>query len=191
MHRSIPKRLYWRILRLFSKQLSWDKQFNAGVWTREPHTDQTIGAIVGLCNGGRLIEFGAGEGALPLSLPRNIYSEYIGFDISTVAVEKAREKAAEAGLTKCRFEQCDMAHWKGGRDVSVAVLEECLYYLTPRETETFLRRCSESLLPNGRILVIVHSAKKHARTLDICRRVCRVEEEATHGGRTFLVLAKN
>jgi hypothetical protein len=36
--------------------------------------------------------------------------------------------------------------------------------------------------------VIVHSAAKHFRTLEICRRVCTVRDESVFGGRTFLTL---
>jgi cyclopropane fatty-acyl-phospholipid synthase-like methyltransferase len=192
MNRSILKRLYWRLLRAFGfKQLSWDKQFEAGVWCNGQRSLHTIRKVKELCNGGYLVEFGAGEGTLPLALPEYSFSHYIGYDISSVAVRRARDRASEGGLIHCQFEQCDMAQWTGTSGVSLVVIEECLYYLTPREAEAFLRRCCQALLPGGSILVIVHSAAKHFRILQTCRSVCRVKDESVIGGRTFITLASN
>ncbi len=187
-------RVYWRLLRAVGLgRLSWDMQFEAGWWgyIRGPRSEYIIRKVTELCNGGHLVEFGCGEGTLPLALPRDSFSQYIGYDISEVAVGRARARAREAGLMYCHFEQCDMAKWKGTSGVSLVVAEECLYYLTPRIAETFLRHCCESLLPGGSILVIVYSAAKTYRTLNICRRVCRVNDESVNEGRTFITLAGN
>jgi trans-aconitate methyltransferase len=168
--------------------MSWDKQFKAGVWCRERPSQHTISKVAELCNGGYLVEFGCGEGTLPLALPSNSFSGYIGYDISEVAVCRARHRAYEAGLTRCRFEQGDMAKWKGGSGITLIVAEECLYYLSPRGCKKFLQRSCESLVPGGSILIIVHSAVKHFRTIGICRRSCLVRDESINGQRAYLVL---
>ena len=183
------QRAYWRLLRFLGFQrLSWDKQFQAGVWSRGPCNQHTIDLVSKLCNGGRLVEFGCGEGPLPLALPKHAFSDYIGYDISQVAVEKGAERAREAGLQNARFQQCDMAKWKGDSSVSVVLAEECIYYLTAKDTEEFLQRCCESLVPGGSILVIIHSATKHSQTLEICRRICQVIDESLVNGRTYLTM---
>jgi cyclopropane fatty-acyl-phospholipid synthase-like methyltransferase len=188
---SIPKRIYWRVLsHLGLKKMSWDKQFEAGVWPGKLRSPHVVNRVMDLCNNGSIIEFGAGEGTLPYSLPINSFSTYTGYDISAVAVMRATERAHEAGLKNCYFEQCDMAQWKGSSDVSLVVLEECIYYLSARKIETFLNRCCESLAPSGHILIIVYSASKHTRSLDVCRRVCKVVDESVIKGRTFITLAR-
>lgn len=189
MNRPILRRIYWRLLRIVGfKQLSWDKQFEANVWCHRPRSMHTIEKVIELCNGGHLVEFGAGEGTLPLVLPRNSFSHYFGYDISAVAVARARERAREAGLTNCYFEQCDMVQWEGTSGVSLVIVEECIYYLRPKEIETFLKHCCKSLVPGGSILVIVHSTAKHFKTLEACRRVCRVKDESAIFGRTYITL---
>ena len=189
MSNGLPKRIYWRLLRaLGCSQSSWDKQFEAGVWDRGPRSPHTVERVVKLCHGGRLVEFGCGEGTLAPLLPPSCYSEYFGFDISKVAVDRAAEKALAAGMTNCHYEQGDMAKWTGIPGTALILAEECLYYLSPVEVEKFLRRCCECLVPDGHILVIVHSATKHKRTLDVCREVCRVVEEAQVETRAYLTL---
>ena len=187
---SLLQRIYWRILRAFGfEQLAWDKQFEAGVWCRGPRSAYTISRVAELCGGGRLVEFGCGEGSLPHLLPGGCFTEYFGYDISEVAIARARQRASAANLTNCRFARLDMAQWAGVPLVTLVVAEECLYYLTRVEIEVFLRRCCDYLVPDGSILIVVHSATKHASTLEVCRRVCRVIDETIVGSRTYLRLA--
>jgi trans-aconitate methyltransferase len=160
------------------------------LWSRGPWSHNEIERVTELlCNRGRLVDFGCGEGKLPTSLPRYTFSDYIGYDISEVAIQRAKERVHESGLTNCNFEQCDMAKWLGVSSASLIVVEECLYYLTPPDVEVFLQHCSDSLIPGGSILVIVYSAAKQPRTLEICRRVCPVKHESIVDGRTWLTLA--
>ena len=189
MDLGLLKRIYWRILRgLGFKQAAWDKQFKEGKWCDEPHSHYTVRLAIQLCDGGKLVEFGCGEGILPRMLPSGAFSQYVGIDISKVAIERAESKARKAGVQHCLFAQGDMAGWEGTDSVSLILLEECLYYLTPSEMEQFLTRCCESLTPQGHLLVIVHSARKHKKALALCRQICSVEKEEILGGRTFLTL---
>ncbi len=189
--KTIWQRLYWRGLRFLGmERLSWNKQFQAGVWCRYPRNPDTIARITELCRGGKLIEFGCGEGNLPYSLPPGTFSEYLGFDISDVAIQRAIGRARQARMTNCHFEPCNMADWQGSHSASLILIEECLYYLRSPEIEQFLLRCCGSLASNGVILVIVHSATKHARTLNDCRSTCRVVEERMVVGRAYLTLAR-
>jgi len=193
MRIGIVQRVYWRILRSIGlERVSWDRQFRAGVWHRDARSPNTIRQVAKLCAGGLLVEFGCGEGDLPYSLPSGSFAEYVGYDISAVAIQRARQRAAELGRTDVRYEQCDMAQWQGGISASLILLEECLYYLAPGPMEEFLSRCGDGLAPGGFILVVIHSASKHARTLEVCRRTCRVIDQATIGTRVYLTLgAKN
>jgi cyclopropane fatty-acyl-phospholipid synthase-like methyltransferase len=187
----LPKRAYWRVLRLFGHERnSWNKQYESGVWSSGQRSPQTVSLMAELCRGGKLIEFGCGEGELPHLLPAGSFSDYLGMDISDVAVGRAQARAAQAGLRNARFQQADMAKWEGASAVTAILAEECLYYLTPEQIEVFLSRACASLVPDGRIVIVVHSAVKHARTLNVCRQVCRVLEDKLHGGRAYLVLGR-
>jgi len=190
MMADICHRMFWRVLRFLGlERTSWNKQYESGAWSSGTRSAQTVSLVAELCRGGKLMEFGCGEGELPHLLPAGSYADYLGVDIADVAVTRARERAAQAGLGHCRFEQGDMAVWNGTSGLSVILVEECLYYLKPEQIEVFLSRAGASLVPGGRIVVVVHSAAKHERTLEVCRRVCRVCEEKRQGDRACLVLA--
>jgi SAM-dependent methyltransferase len=184
-------RIYWRILRVIGfKKQAWDDQFRKNIWSRGRHSEYFVDRVVSLVHGGRLIEFGCAEGGLPYELPAGAYSEYSGYDISELAISTAIARAQESSLVNCVYQQCDMANWEGGSDISLILLEECLYYLNPLQMQLFLEKCKNSLLPDGVILVVVHSAEKHAKTLELCRLMCRVIAEVPVGGRVFLTLGK-
>ena len=190
MNNNIFQRAWWRLLRVFQlDKLSWDKQFEAGVWCRGPQCPETLKLVQQLCKNGNLLEFDCGEGNLPFSLPAGTFSSYLGYDISQIAIEKAKRRVVEQGVKEVQFESCKMEEWDGSQDISLILVEECLYYLSASECEKFLLKCSKSLTSEGRILVIVHSATKHKKTLDICRRVCKIIYEQEKGNRTYLTLA--
>lgn len=189
-NKNIIQRAWWRLLRLLGmKKLSWDKQFEAGVWCRHPRNSDMLKRVAELCHGGRIVEFGCGEGNLPFLLPTGSYSSYLGYDISEVAIQRAKRHAIDAGAGNVQFEQCDMAHWDGNQNASLVLVEECLYYLSSDDCARFLLLCSQCITADSSILVIVHSATKHKNTLAVCRRVCRVRDDVQIGGRTYLTLA--
>jgi SAM-dependent methyltransferase len=192
MAKSLAKRACWRVLRFVGlKRQAWDLQFKEGVWCRGPRSANTIARVAELCRGGKLLEFGCGEGNLPHLLPEGTYSDYLGIDVSAVAIKTAKERCVQSGKLNCQFQVGDMGKWSGFvSPVSLILVEECLYYLSPPQIEQFLLRCCAGLTREGAILVIVHCATKHAKTLDVCRRVCRVLDEETIDSRSFLTLTQ-
>jgi hypothetical protein len=81
-----------------------------------------------------------------------------------------------------------MTEWRGASDISLIIIEECLYYLSHRQQEALLANCLQSITNDGTILVVIHDRHKHRATLDVCRRKCRIKDEITTGRRVFLLL---
>lgn len=174
-------KIYWRVLRLARlERRLWNGQYVAGRWERSDRPPRTLELVAQLCAGGRLVELGCGEASVPRQLPAGAFSDYMGVDISDVAISRARAQTAEAGVRGCTFLRADIANWEGTRDATLILAEECLYYLDPSAMRSLLDRCLTSLAPGGSILAVVHDADKHARTLDICRQagVVLAEEDA-------------
>jgi trans-aconitate methyltransferase len=149
----IVYRLWWRLLRAWAPRKSWNSQFATDYWNL-PRSPETTRRVAQFCRAGRLVEFGCAVGALPRVLPAGTFSQYKGYDISDVAIARARERAP----ANCSFEQVDMANWSGDEDISLIVIEEALYYLSAKQQRRFLHACCRSLAPDGHVLVIVHSA---------------------------------
>ena len=59
-----------------------------------------------------------------------------------------------------------MTKWREDDKVNLIVIEEALYYLTHAQQRHLLRRRADTLKCDGRILVIVHSEKRHADTIE-------------------------
>jgi 2-polyprenyl-3-methyl-5-hydroxy-6-metoxy-1,4-benzoquinol methylase len=186
------RRIKWRVQRIVGlKSQAWDEQFHRGIWGGRARTPpEVLERAIRLCNGGRIVEFGCAYGQLSRDLPVGAYSSYTGIDISGFAIGEAKKRAQESCVGNCHFLQCDMATWSGDFDVSLILLEECLNYLKGETLRRFLTRCCHSLSKDGFILVIVHSAYKHRRTLDACRTICQVVKEELVETRTFLTLAQ-
>lgn len=178
---------YWSVIRAFGvERLVWNTQYAKGRWHETTRSPVVVEMVSELCRGGKLVEFGCGSGSLPTLLPRACFSTYKGLDISTIAIRKATFR----NLESCQFEQGSMEEWKGDKEVSLCLAEECLYYLSAGDQRKFLKRCSESLLPQGVILVIVHDGLKHLGTLDVCRDSCPVRFQEQIGSRVYLALGK-
>ena len=188
------KKVYWRLLRLLGmQQYSWNSQYRAGVWKADSsgRSPATIERVKKLCKGGLLVEFGCGEGSLPCSISHTTYAQYVGIDISDVAIERAKARAKREEIENYKFIQADMSRWDGVSNASLILLEECLYYLKGKKLVDFLERCCANLAPDGHILVIVHSARKHAKTLEACRKSGTLVKEEKVSNRIYLTLTGN
>jgi len=82
-----------------------------------PETEQLVDLIVNQVRVegpvGRALEVGVGSGAIALSLiAENLANFVIGLDVSSLALEQARENAAEAGVgTRLELRRCDVDFW--------------------------------------------------------------------------------
>lgn len=190
MIKQYTSRAFWKLLRVIGKkQRVWDSQYHSGLWSGGDRSPEMIKMAQQLCHGGVLVEFGCGEGELPFLLPPGSFSTYTGYDISAVAIDRATHRARTSGIESMYFIQQDMAKWRGAQAVSLILIEECLYYLSSKECKVFLSTCCDSLVDDGVILVIVHSAAKHARTVSLCRSACKVIDEFHLHSRVYLTLA--
>jgi trans-aconitate methyltransferase len=189
---SLARRVVWRLARSIGgrfEQWVWNDQYRRGRWNnldaqRDP---VTVAYVERLAKHGAVIELGCGTGTLATTINPQAYSKYIGYDLSEVAIERARAVAAQRCLSKCTFIAGDMATWEGSSDLALIVIEEALMYLPPADQESLLRKCLSSLKPGGYLLVTAHSAEKHRSTLRLCRDICQVVEEVVEG-RVHLVL---
>ncbi len=190
MTTTLLHRGYARILRLVGLQTrGWDHQFTVAPGYYGSRSPVTVAAVERLCAGGHLLEFGCGEGDLPHALAAGTFSGYHGYDISHVAIDRACARAAASAIAPlARFDQGDMARWPGGERAHLIVAEECLNYLPSPALERFLARCMAALDAEGAMLVIMHSATKHHRTLETCRGVCDVVDDVRVGERAYLTL---
>ena len=180
----IFKRLYWKGLHALGMQEeAWDQLHEKNIWAREG-TSQYLLDLISQAAPESIIEFGCGDGEFASSQ----HCQYIGFDMSAVAIQKARRKNLLA--KNCAFYQLDMRDWKG-ESVDLIVLEESLYYLRPREIVRFLNVCFESLTEKGRVIVVVHDYRKYRKLLELCMALRERSQLHRTRERCYLVLQKS
>jgi 2-polyprenyl-6-hydroxyphenyl methylase/3-demethylubiquinone-9 3-methyltransferase len=94
----------------------------------------------------RLLDVGCGTGLLRTRLPETAVGDYVGVDLSPVAVEAAGNRP----LPGTRFLEGDVFSVDIGR-FDVVVLNEMLYYV--EDLEPFFGRLRELLEPSGLLLI--------------------------------------
>src|SRR5271165_6033684 len=95
---------------LATKQRLWDTEFAKGRWDVLDTTpdDCVYSRIERSANGGSILDLGCGSGNTANELDGNSFGEYIGVDISEVAIDKAQRRTeANDRAHKCRFVQGD------------------------------------------------------------------------------------
>ncbi|RAV98927.1 class I SAM-dependent methyltransferase [Pseudochryseolinea flava] len=136
-----------------STKESWEAGYEAGDWNfiEEPIEKNRSAVIAMYCAHlrpqGQILDVGCGTGTLFQVLSTEQQSNYLGIDISAVAVARAKQKkniraiavSAEDFTTDEKFD--------------VIIFNEVLYYLDYQQT---LQRYKDFLKPNGLIIISMY-----------------------------------
>lgn len=163
------------------RRIAWDREFRG-----EPSfVGERSAAMVRLCGAFdpsiKVVELACGDGSLAEVLSLR-YADYTGFDISAVAVEAAKRKAPSA-----QFHVSSMEDWKPDGLFDLLIIEEAMYYLSPADQRAILRRAFDA---GARVLITVHDAAKHAKTIENCKAESFLIGEFSENARSFLVLER-
>lgn len=176
----------------------WDERYGSThqVWSGKVNLRLT--EQVAHLTPGTAIELGCGEGGDAIWLAQHGWT-VLATDISTVAVERAREHASDAGVgDRVTFSAADLRTWQPPADgFDLATLQ---FLHLPAETYTDVtRRLAAAVRPGGTLLIVNHDPvdehleRKHldrlmltpaqlAATLDAAQWTVEVAE--TSGPRT-------
>jgi 2-polyprenyl-6-hydroxyphenyl methylase/3-demethylubiquinone-9 3-methyltransferase len=147
------------------KQSLWDKEFAEGRWKYIEHTrdDCVYGFIEKWCNGGTILDLGCGAGNTGAELDSSKYSQYVGVDVSDVALQKARQRiAADNRSDKNSYTLGAIETYIPGKKYDVILFRESLFYIARWRLKPILDWYAEWLTPNGVIIVRLWSSDTHA-----------------------------
>jgi SAM-dependent methyltransferase len=150
------------------KQSLWNKEFSNGRWDYLDHTtdDYIYPVLRQYTNGGRILDLGCGSGNTGNEIDEASYSEYVGVDISDVAVEKARSRTTDAGRSaKNRYFTADIGGFVPDCKFEVILFRESLFYVPRAEIVPTLRRYQHYLAPNGVFLVRMCDREKYSNII--------------------------
>jgi SAM-dependent methyltransferase len=146
---------------------SWDAQYAAGTWQFLSNFEEisryavVVGYINYLTPSGSLLDVGCGEGVLLERLRPYGYREYVGLDLSSVAVAKLLPMQD----AKTVFLQADAETFQPGESFDAIIFNECLYYFS--DPLAALDRYAEFLLPGG--IFVTSLFVPSARAMSILR----------------------
>jgi SAM-dependent methyltransferase len=143
---------------------NWDKSYKTGEWDylfspeELGHYLIMLGYIVYLCRPRRVLDAGCGAGRLlELLLPYQI-DKYIGFDISTEAIERCHRLIGER--SNIELQVADFDSFSAAEEFDVIVFNESIYYSSdPRGT---LEKAAGWLAPGGALLLSIYRNSSHS-----------------------------
>ncbi|MPY77582.1 MAG: methyltransferase domain-containing protein [Actinophytocola sp.] len=113
-----------------------------------------------LRSGIRVADIGCGTGhALTLLAEAFPASTFVGYDIATDAIERARAEAADAGLTNVTFEVCDVAKLPDDARFDAVFAFDAIH--DQADPEGVLRGVHDALVPGGTFVALDIKASSH------------------------------
>jgi 2-polyprenyl-3-methyl-5-hydroxy-6-metoxy-1,4-benzoquinol methylase len=150
-----------------------DAEYAAGDWNYLASDSELprFSVVAGYCarfgGEGSLLEIGCGEGLLPERLGPAGYSRYMGIDLSTVAVERARVR----DLPHASFVAADASEFEPDGCFDLVVFHEVLEYMD--DPGAVVRRYEQWVAPGGWFVVSQYDSPDNARTRKIWRLLHR------------------
>ncbi|WP_370181522.1 class I SAM-dependent methyltransferase [Rhodococcus wratislaviensis] len=141
----------------FFSQEFWDERYRSttAVWSGDPnpHLVEEVADVTP----GSALDVGSGEGADAIWLAARGWN-VTGMDVSAVAVERAAERAAEAGAgiaDRTTWQQADILSWEPPARRFDLVSAHFMHLPGPAR-EALHRRLAGAVRPGGRLLVVGH-----------------------------------
>lgn len=142
------------------KKRIWDKDFSGNKWN---FIDNTVGDCVypfleKYAQNGDILDLGCGPGNTANELASDAYKDYVGVDISEVALAKAVERTKECGRTdKNTFACSDFLGYAPTRDFDIILFRESLYHVPYGQVLEILEKYSKHLKSNGVFVVRLYA----------------------------------
>ena len=185
----------------FVKKRLWDRDFSVGKWDFIDNTvgDCVYGHLENHSHGGDILDLGCGPGNTANELAFDAYRNYIGVDISEVALEKARKRTQENGRAdKNTFVRSDFLGYAPAQEFDIILFRESLYHVPYGQVLGILQKYSKHLKKNGVFIVRLYAGDiqkgkvkyRVKRKLDLIKREFDIVESRQYekpGAPTVLV----
>jgi SAM-dependent methyltransferase len=167
-----------------AKQRVWDTEYKSGKWDVESAQLADADPIYGFLNrcgvDARILDLGCGGGVTALEMTSQ-YREYVGVDVSDVAVGSATRAASldpeRAGRTS--FCVGDIADFVPSGKFDVILFRESIYYLPSHQMKKALNHYSSFLSENGVFIVRLCNRHKYTSIIELLEKNLHIHEKYT------------
>ena len=175
------------------KRHLWNSEFSKGRWDclDTSSDDRVYSYVEKYANNGSILDLGCGSGSTGNELDQSAYREYIGVDISDVAIDKARRRSEANGRTSKNFYfQSDIASFVPSKKFDVILLRDSIYYLPGTKIYAVLHRYSSYLNDSGVFIVRMHDyvSGNYKTIVDILETNFTVHEKYMEDQSTMLII---
>lgn len=147
---------------------AFDARYRTGQWASFDRTvsPELLALVEQYAGGGRILSLGCGSGSLVVALAPGSYDLFIGVDLASVAIQRARARH----LPKTRFEIADLAEYRTDDVFDLILFEESLYYVPQAHYDQVLNRYQHNLRPGAVFLVTIADPTRFEALLHAIRR---------------------
>jgi 2-polyprenyl-3-methyl-5-hydroxy-6-metoxy-1,4-benzoquinol methylase len=138
------------------KRAFWNMEYGSGKWNFLDATadDCIYQHLEKHARNGAILDLGCGPGNTANELAEKAYSQYVGVDISDVALTKARKRTQEAGRShKNSFSCGDLLTFIPPQKFDVILFRESLYHVALDKVKLILDRYAQYLSTGGVFIV--------------------------------------
>lgn len=150
------------------KRQMWDREYWSGRWNclDTMPNDYVYPHVESFARSGSILDLGCGPGTVGNQLNAASYQSYTGVDISDVAIEKAKSKAAaNSRADKNTYVQADISTYVPNQKYDVILFGDSIGYFSHQRILEILERYSSYLKPDGSFIVRNWLLKKRHHTV--------------------------
>ncbi|HSL03446.1 MAG TPA: class I SAM-dependent methyltransferase [Nitrospiraceae bacterium] len=152
------------------KKRLWDSEFSGGRWDCLDNTpgDCIYTFLEKYARKGSILDLGCGSGNTASELSDAAYADYVGVDISDVAIQKAISKTREAQReNKHRFVQSEFFSFVPDKYYDIVLFRDSIYYVPLGRVTAMLKRYANYLSRDGVFVVRLWGSEKNQSIIDL------------------------
>jgi SAM-dependent methyltransferase len=175
------------------KRWLWNSEFSNGFWNYIEYTsnDCLYPILARYARKGDILDLGCGSGNTANELPVEGYQNYVGVDISDVAIRKAIARSQQNGRReKNCYYQGDILTYHPAQKSAVILFRESIYYVPTRKLRPVLYRYSSYLVKGGVFVVRFYNpaSEKTRRIIDGIEAGFEIVEKKSFQNPTAMVI---
>jgi SAM-dependent methyltransferase len=168
-----------------AKRRVWDAEYSSGKWDssgakRLAVRDPIYEFLDRYGLGARILDLGCGTGLTALEMTAS-FREYVGVDVSDVAIATANREASldSTYAGKTRFCVGDISDFAPVGEFDVILFRESIYYLPTHQIKKTLDHYGSFLSEKGVLIFRLCNRSKYSSIIDLLDRSLRVREKFT------------